>query len=411
MYTKNQLVTKIKSINNIDLINYLILIYAFILSFPVALKTPVLILMILLWVTNKERFNSNFTKINHIFLMMSVFLLYMIISSFWSEAPIKEILVSIKKYWYYLPMFIIYKYIKKEYILYTISSFLLGMFVSEILSYGVILSFWEIRHATVENPSIFLHHIQYSIFLSFTATILLFKSLNSEIKILKILYFIFFITVTINLFLNIGRTGYITFLVSIFLSLIVVYKLKKRIILTIFIAIVSIITLVYNFSPNFKIRTYQGIENIQQLSTKGEYNTSIGARFALWIAAKEIFIKNPILGVGVADHLHKKNEFAKKSDAFEFLLHIKHFHNSFLEILTQFGIIGLSLFLYILYLLWKIPIQNKIFKIFKISILTILILGSFTDRLFYINSTISLFALIFGLIFAQYKEEKSNALQ
>ncbi|RLA82110.1 MAG: hypothetical protein DRG78_08090 [Epsilonproteobacteria bacterium] len=403
-----------KSIKRVDYINYFILIYAFILSFPVALKTPIIVLLIIFWLTDKNRFNSNFIKMNHIFLMMGIFLFYIIISSIWSEANAKEILVSIKKYWYYLPMFIIYKYIKKEYILYTISSFLVGMFISELLSYGVIFSFWEIRHATAANPSIFLHHIQYSIFLSLTSIILFFKAIYETKRNVQILYFLFFITVTLNLFLNVGRTGYITFLVSIFLSLIVVYKLKKQIIITTFIALVSIITLAYNFSPNFKIRTYQGIEDIQQLTQEGKYNTSIGSRFALWIVAKEIFIKNPILGVGVANHIHTKNEFAKMmfNNNFKFLLNIKHFHNSFLEILTQFGIIGLSIFLYILYLLFKIPIKDKKIKIFKISILSIFILGSFTDRLFYINSTISLFALIFGLILAQYKiEEESNALQ
>lgn len=175
----------IKSINRTDYINYLILIYAFILSFPVGLKTPVLVLLILLWLTDKERFNSNLIKINHIFLMMSIFLLYIIISSIWSEAPLKEILVSIIKYWYYLPMFIIYKYLKKEYIFYSMSSFLLGMLVSEIISYGIIFSLWEVRLGTPENPSMFIHHIQYSIFLSFSAIVLFLKLFMKKIGSFK----------------------------------------------------------------------------------------------------------------------------------------------------------------------------------------------------------------------------------
>ena len=73
-----------------------------------------------------------------------------------------------------------------------------------------------------------------------------------------------------------------------------------------------------------------------------------------------------------------------------------------------YTVIGLSLFLYILYLISKIPIKNRGIKIAKVSILVIFTLGSFTDRLFYLNSTMSLFALICGLIFAQYRFENTH---
>lgn len=399
----------LKSIKRVDYINYLILIYAFILSFPVALKTPILGLLILFWLTDKERFSSSFIKINHIFLMMGIFLIYIMLSSFWSEAPLKEIFISIKKYWYYLPIFIIYKYIKKEYILYVISSFLLGMFVSEILSYGIIFSFWKIRLGNPENPSMFLHHIQYSIFLSFSAIVLFFQGLYEEKK-LKFIYFLFFTTMTTNLFFNVGRTGYITFLVGMVISLSMLYKLKIKTFVVLFLSIGAILLLFYNKSPNFHTRVQQGVHDIYELQEKKNYDTSIGARIGLWIAAKDIFLKNPLLGVGSAEHIHQKNLFAKQPNhkEFAFLTKIAHFHNSFLEIVLQYGLVGLSLFLYILYLMSKIPINNQNIRMFKISILIIFILGSFTDRLFYLNSTMSLFSLIFGLIFAQFRFENSH---
>jgi len=401
---------KLQNLSRVDYVNYLILLYAFVLSFPVALKTPILILLILFWITDRKKYDLKFVDLRNISIAMGIFLFYIIISSFWSDASVKEIFTGIKKYWYFLPMFIIYKYIKKEYILYTISSFLLGMLLSEIISYGIIFSLWKVRLGSPENPSMFLHHIQYSVFLSLTAIILFFKALYEDDKKIKFLYFIFFTTVTVNLFFNVGRTGYITFLAGMFISLFSIYRLKLKVILSTVISSVAIVTLVYSVSPNFQKRVGNGIDDIQKLSQKGNFDTSIGARLALWIAAEDIFEKAPVLGVGISNHLHKKDEFATSAghEKFNFLLKIEHFHNSFLEILTQFGLIGLSLFIYILYLIGKITIQNRDIKILKISLFAIFILGNFTDRLFYLNSTMSLFALMCGLIFAQYRFENSK---
>ena len=375
------------------------------LSFPVAIKTPILILLILFWITDKSSCQREFKNIDKIFFLMVIFFLYIAISSFWSDASIKEIFIGIKKYWYFLPIFIIYRYIKKEYIPYAISAFLLGMLISELLSYGVIFSLWKIRFATPLNPSIFLHHIQYSIFLALTAIILFFKGFWDKNSKIRVVYFLFFTTVTLNLFLNIGRTGYVVFLVTLVLALTRIYKFRVKAILIILISTIFSIVLVYNISSNFRTRVYQGTVDIQKLIVKDNYNTSIGSRFALWVAAEDIWAKNPLFGVGIAEHIDKKNEFARKNKKFGFLSKIKHFHNSFLEILTQFGLVGLSLFLYILYLISKIPIKSRFIKILKISLLSIFILGDFTDRLFYLNSTMSLFALMCGLILAQYRFE------
>ncbi len=396
----------IKSKNRIDYINYLIVAYAFVLSFPVAIKTPILIVMIILWISDSKKNKPIPSEIKKIFTYMIVFFLFVVLSSIWSDASLKDIFTYIKKFWYFLPIFIIYRYLKKEYLLYVLSSFLLGMFVSEILSYGIFFSLWKIRFASASNPSIFLHHIQYSIFLSLTSIILFFRAIDEKSKIVKLVYFVFFMTVTLNLFINIGRTGYITFLVGIFLSLCIVYKFKLKIIFLAFIALASMVIFAYTISTNFQTRVSQGVKDINEMVTSSQYDTSIGARVALWLAAKHIFLKNQILGVGVAEHINKKNQFAHSNKKFEFLTKISHFHNSFLEILTQFGLVGLSMFIYILFLISKIPIQNTNFRVLKISLLTIFILGSFSDRLFHLNSTMSLFAFISALVLTQFKYER-----
>ncbi len=398
---------KLKNISKIDYINYLILLYAFLLSFPVALKTPVLVAMILLWLSNFSEQRVSPREIKRIFISLILLALLFLFSSFYSDASLLNILIYIKKFWYFLPIFIIYGYLKEEYLPYAITLFLLGMFVSEILSYGVLFSFWKIRFSSPSNPSVFLHHIQYSIFLSLTSIILFFRGLSQKKVSSRLIYFIFFTTVTLNLFVNVGRTGYITFLAGMILSIFFIYKPKPKMIIVGFLAIFAIIFLAYTISPNFKTRVYSGISDVKKLDKNNFYDTSIGARVALLITAKEIFLKNPIFGVGVADHLNKKDQFALSvgNDRFRFLTKIAHFHNSFLEILTQLGLVGLFVFIYILYSIATIKIEDKSFRAIKISLITIFVLGSFTDRLFHLNSTMSLFAFMTALVLLKHRFE------
>ena len=393
--------------SRVELINYTILLYAFSLSLPVHIKTPFIILLLLLSLTDKKFYRFKSTADNKIFLFMALFFLYVVLSSFWSDATVKEIFINIKKYWYYLPIFIIYKYIKKEYIGYAINAFILGMLLSEILSYGNFFNLWEIKFGNHSNPTVFLNHTQYSIFLSITSIILFTKGLYEKNKILKISYFFFFFTVTLNLFINSGRTGYVTFLLTIIFIAITVYRPTIK---TFFIGIVLLgifLISIYNFTPNFKMRINNAKQDIKALQLNSNFNSPVGARIGLWIVAKNLFIQHPILGVGVANNLHAKNNFLKETSdkKLKVLARFIHFHNSFLEILVQFGIIGLTMFLYILYLVSKIEIKDIRYKVLKYSLLSIFILSSFTDIVFYLNSTMSLFAFMLGLILAQSKAE------
>lgn len=89
----------------------------------------------------------------------------------------------IRLYGYWIVIIIIATSLKKEYISAVITSFT-RMFVSEIIAYGVFFELWEFGKATKENPSPFMMHIDYSIFLAFTL-MLLFNRIISKIIVLK----------------------------------------------------------------------------------------------------------------------------------------------------------------------------------------------------------------------------------
>lgn len=397
---------KIKNTPRIDYINYLILLYAFTLSFPSEIKRVVAILMIILWLTDRTKYDFKLPKTN-IFLLFGIFIAYSLLSYFWSDVSIKEAFEYIKRYWYYLPIFIIFKYLKKEYFEYAISSFFLGMLISEILSYGNFFNLWKIGLSADGNPTVFIHHTTYSIFLAITSIFLLFQVLHTKENIKKIFYSLFFITVTINLFVNAGRTGYFSFFILITLLIFYKYKLNIKMVLLNLFSLFILMTLIYQTSTNFNNRISMIKSDISNVVKSEDYNTSIGARIGFWIIAKEIFLKNPLLGVGIADNIKEKNYIIEqtKNSNFSFIKKLEHFHNSYLEIVTQFGIIGLFIFLSIIYNLFKIKINDIPMNLLKNITIAVFLLGSFTDNLFYLNASMTFFSFIIGICLAQYKFE------
>ncbi len=402
----SNLLKKIKNTPRIDLINYLILIYAFTLSFPSEIKRIVAIVMIILWLTDRTKYEFILPKTN-IFLFFWIFIGYCLLSYFWSDVSFYEALKYIKRYWYYLPIFIIFKYLKKEYFEYAISFFLLGMLISEILSYGNYFSLWQIGLGKPQDPTVFMQHTLYSIFLSITAILLMFKVVHEKDKKRKIMYLLFFTTVTINLLLNSGRTGYFTLFITIIIVIINIYRMNLKIIFSTIITISLILFLANNLSPNFKNRVYAIKSDITKVIENSDYTTSVGGRIGFWIVAKEILKDNLLFGVGIANNINKKNQYITNNNLknFSYVKYLIHFHNNFLEIITQFGIVGLSIFLYLFYLIAKINIKDKTIYILKISTLSIFSLGSLTDILFYLSDTMFLFSFILGILLAKYKLE------
>jgi len=162
------------------------------------------------------------TDIKYIFkqkvtISFALFILASFVSLLYSDHWLDGLRYDIK-YWYYVPIILIATTLKKEYIPKTISAFLLGMMISEILSYGIFFELWTWKHGNPSDPTPFMNHLQYSMFLTFTSLLLLNRVFfETQIK-WKIFYFLYFLTVTSNLFLNGGRTGQIAFILSIFLN-------------------------------------------------------------------------------------------------------------------------------------------------------------------------------------------------
>ena len=395
----------IKNLPYDKILNYLILLYAFFIPLSLDMLRILSISMVIIWI-----FYGNFKekialiKQEPFFYSIGLYILVLILALFWTEP--ENLRFGIKyftRYWYLLPMLVIYTSLDKKYIFPTISAFLLGMFISELVSYSVFFEFIHLDKVPPSDPSPFMQHTLYSIFLVFSGGVLLNRMLESHSLKENIVYGVFFTTITVNLFVNSGRTGQVLFL---FVLSTVIFSHYKFTLKSFFIAIVLLFTipyLSYTYSPNFKQRMLQSSQNIHDTS----YTSSIGVRYGLVIVAKDIFLENPVFGVGTGDYLDAKEKTIDKNyPDRNRLRHYVHYHNEYAENIVIAGIIGLLAYLNIFFSLYRITLHDKRIQTIKNILIITFLLSSLTDAVFHLNRPLSLFALFVGLILAQKRYEQ-----
>lgn len=415
------MLAKIKQYNQIQMsavINYTAVAYAFFLPLSRAGISLFTALIFLLWLMEgnlKEKFL--FLKRDKVVLAIIAFIFFCALSLLWSGDR-DEGINNLRKFWYLLPILIFATSIKKQYIQYILSSFLFGMLISEILSYGIFFEWWAFEGSSPENPTPFMNHLQYSMFLSLSSLLLLNRFFFEESIKWKIFYFIYFLTVTSNLFLNGGRTGHLAFAISIFVVGFANIKNKILAFTSMLILVTVIFFTAYYVSPVFKMRFDQGAHEVGKLSqdTKDQYDGSFGYRVAAWKVATEIIPENPILGTGFGDQMNAMKRKVKENNyesGFEEALNFMatyHYHNVYVQFTVTLGIVGLLLYLFIFYQILRLQIQDKEISNLRYIFLSVFMISSMVEMMFSPQFPMAFFALFTGLFigFAQHNGENKG---
>lgn len=350
-------------------------------------------------------------KNNIIFTYIAIFLLYMSITLFWSE-DVKEALNQIRLYGYWilmLPAMVVL--VKKEWVWSIVNAFLLGMFVSEILAYGMFFELWSINGRDSSYPTPFMTHIHYSVFLAFTAILLFSRVLSSKLSFYeKLPYLFFFIVSTTNLMFSIGRIGQLAFFVSLAFLIFLRFKVSIK---TIFLSILSVIMvffIAYNTLGLFKKRFDSGVNDIKHIIDKN-YNSSFGIRVAFWLVSSEILKEKPLFGNGIGDYklstkeVLSKNEYGLSDETKEFMME-QHFHNQYLMIAVQGGFVGLALMLLLWYKFFTLEIEDKELKNISLLGFTIIAISFIAEPLWMLQFPLALFLFITSFSIIASKKER-----
>ncbi len=382
--------------------DYVLPAFAFMLPLSRATNSLfVAVLILLLLLRGNFRQHIERLRVSSFARAILFFILFTLLSLLWTE-NFKEGLSSKLLYIQWFAIFAIALNVKKDRIYTIISAFVFGMVVSEILSYGMFFELWTIKGHGREYPSPFMMHIDYSIFLAFTAVILLNRLLSKRYTAKeKWIILFFFLTITGNLFINEGRTGQLAFVVGIFATVFIHYRITFKSVFAALILVAVIFSSAYHFSDKFQTRV-QAAQNDLHRITEGQLNSSLGIRYAMYSVAMDIFKEHPLIGVGVGDYRDAAKEALSKNDhgfskeVVEFIPKY-HFHSQYLNTLVQGGIIGLFLLIMVFYRFATLSIAEPELKELSLLIVILFLVGFLPEPLLMKQFTNTLFILFAGL--------------
>lgn len=392
-------------------LNCLMVIYVALLPFSYAFTifTGPLLLLIF-WILEGD-FKRKFEQITSqkALLFLLLFFLFTLFSLFWSDNW--PAALRILKFYFAITLvaIVFFTSLRQTFIKPILYTFLLSMFASEILLYGVFFEWWHFKKASITNPSPIMHHTLYSIFVAVTVLLLLGQLFDKAVpKKIKILELFFLTSTVVNLFLNGGRTGQIGFLIAIFVFTVTYFGFQKRYLLRTFVATIVLFVSAYFLSPIFHQRVQLGISNVQGIF-QGNFHSSWGLRVVMSKAGLQMLTEHPLVGFGVGDVMDEFHQFAQRPDLknFHFLRYNTHVHEQWLQIALQTGLIGLSLFILFIYNLFRIPIDDPLTKAIFYAVLTIFLFSFFTDVPLR-KYTAGLFGFIVGYFLAQTNFEREN---
>jgi len=393
------------------ILNVLFVLYALLLPFSNAFSThtgPYLLLFF--WILEGD-FGRKMAKIRleKVIWFLSLFFVINLLSMFWT-ADIKEGIYILKFYFAIIVVFItLYTSMKKKYQLPIIFAFLLAMFISEIVSYGVFLGWWTTKYSTPEMPTPFMHHVPYSIFLVITIFLLLGQILNKRISVsLRIFEAIFLLSATANLFINGGRTGQLAFIVGLFVFVWSYFGARLKYIIATLLVLSTIFFMAYQFSPIFHNRVYKAISDIHKIQ-KNNLNSSWGSRIAMKIVTINILKEHPFVGVGIGDTRDAYREALNKPEfkKYAFTKNVHHVHDQYLQIALQSGILGLIPFILLLWSLFTATYNNPLAKATMLAVLTVF-LFSFSADVPLGNYLSGLFAFVTAYLLLRSRQEDSG---
>ncbi len=408
--------------NSILITNYLLIGYTFFLPLSKNISNIFFTLVIIFFFLNgniKDKINFILKDkvIVSILLFILVHIVWLIGTDHFEYAQTK---ISYMKH--FLSIIIIVTMISKEYITKIIATFVLSMLFSEICSYLIFFGFIEpFNNATRINPVPFmLNHGFYSTFLSLTLGILLFNLFKKELKfnyLNKFIALFFSITIIFNILIISSRLGYILLFAVIFSMTIILFRkhIFKTIILTIFV--ISIFySIAYKNISNFQIRVNQAIQHTQQIFIEQDYTTSEGIRFGFYKYSLEVLKDSPIFGVGTGDHINYiKDKIIdyKYSKPMLNILNLgenSNLHSDYFDILVQFGLIGLVVFLNIFYQILKYKQEEHNLKALQILLVIVILVQALPQGMVYLAPINKIFILLLAVTLNLY-QNKINGLK
>jgi O-antigen ligase len=385
----------------------LLILLAFFLPLTVFGANTIIVVIVILWLLSGDYKSKFYKTINNKLLMASIiFFALHLFGLVWTEDFLWGVHI-LHKMWYFLLFFpVLFNIVKKDYVKYYITSFLVAISVTEVFSYLIwfqIIS--PFGSAEIFNPTPFMSHISYNPILAFAIYIVYHEVLfNQNLSKLKFLIYSFFaVTMTFNMFITGGRAGQVVYFVILAMMIFQFFN-KNRIkaLFAISVLIPGIFFTAYQTSPLFQERIDLAVFN--SINYSENMKSSVGMRLAFAINSWEIIEKHPIIGVGTGDFPLEYNKVNNKNTPQ--IPYSTNPHNMYALILVQLGLVGLISMLSIFYYQIKIAIhkENKFFRDIGLSLPLIFLVVMLSDSYLLGHYTSLLFVFFSSFLYKDFEK-------
>lgn len=248
------------------------------------------------------------------------------------------------------------------------------------------------------DHTVFKDHISQGIMMAFFTCATLFWATKSASAVGRVLWSgVAVLAAASVLFLSVGRTGYLSLVLSVLVFFVVALACRPRLLGTVLGAGLLGLVLALALSSQFQQRTLQAWEEAKSSSPSNV--TSVGARVQVWYFAVQQIRERPLLGAGTGSYpvlatAHFDNPAMCATIC-------PHPHNQFLFFLFELGLLGLLVFAWFLWAIVRQAFRHPpAHRALMLAFVAVMLVSNMTHSSFWLSTESHFFILFTALLMA-----------
>ncbi len=401
---------------NIKIVNILAVIYLFSLTVSYKISGTLIYIILFIFLLNPKVGTYLKNSLKNSFVQAGLLYLAVILIWFIGTHDLSFAITQLKINKFYLLPILFFAFIRAEYFKYYVLAFILGAIVNFVWTY---LMFFNIIDNHYSN--LIINQSEHAFLIFLTILSLFYRLVKYEDKLVyKILIIFIILLLSSNVFL-LKKTQIVSYVIVLFVAFIYLYRKDIVKILILSLTFLSIFLIGINFLfPTVKYQLLHEVDGVQKAIQKQDFTNSMSARLGVAYYSLQVIEDSPIFGYGTGDHAYEvkkaiNNSELKNIDSKSYdiligtLITGKHvtLHNTFLQVLVQYGIIGLLIFLNIFYQILKFTRgETNIYSLLIVSSVTIAFLQFLSGWDFQFGNLAQIFIITICLLILSQSKEK-----
>ena len=401
---------------NIKIVNILAVIYLFSLTVSYKISGTLIYIILFIFLLNPKVGTYLKNSLKNSFVQAGLLYLAVILIWFIGTHDLSFAITQLKINKFYILPILFFAFIRAEYFKYYVLAFILGAIVNFIWTY---LMFFNIIDNHYSN--LIINQSEHAFLIFLTILSLFYRLVKYEDKLVyKILIIFIILLLSSNVFL-LKKTQIVSYVIVLFVAFIYLYRkdIVKILIFSLTFLLIFLIGINFLF-PTVKYQLLHELDGVQKAIQKQDFTNSMSARLGVAYYSLKVIEDSPIFGYGTGDHAYEvkkaiNNSELKNIDSKSYdiligtLITGKHvtLHNTFLQVLVQYGIIGLLIFLNIFYQILKFTRgETNIYSLLIVSSVTIAFLQFLSGWDFQFGNLAQIFIITICLLILSQSKEK-----